>query len=104
MLWAAKVNECLEKSNREKIQELNKKNVEISNIMTELTLLCLDEGLNSLQRTKVETLVTIHVRQREIFSEIKALAAKHSIKDANDFDWVKNTRCSWNPDTSQALI
>jgi dynein heavy chain len=104
MLWAAKITECLEKSNREKIQELNKKNTEINNIMTELTTLCLDESLDRLQRTKVETLVTIHVRQREIFGEIKALAAKYAIKDANDFDWVKNTRCSWNPESSQALI
>jgi dynein heavy chain len=104
MLWAAKVNECLEKTNREKIQELNKKKIDIDNIMTELTALCLDETLDRLKRTRVETLVTIHVRQREIFTEIRSLAQKYMIKDANDFDWVKNTRCSWNPESSHAVV
>jgi dynein heavy chain len=104
MLWASKVNECLEKSNKEKIAELNKKKQEIDAIMNELTKMCMDESLDRLQRTKVETLVTIHVRQREIFGEIQRLAKAYSIKDANDFDWVKNTRCSWNPETSEALI
>jgi dynein heavy chain len=104
MLWASKINECLEKSNREKIQELSKKGHEINGIMTELTALCLDESLDRLKRTRVETLVTIMVRQVEIFHEIKGLAQKYLIKDANDFEWVKNTRCSWNPETSQAEV
>ena len=39
--------------------------------MNELVQMCL-EDMNKLKRQKVETLVTIHVRQMEIFVDIKA--------------------------------
>jgi hypothetical protein len=39
---------------------LEKKKKEVENIMKELTAMCL-EDMNRLKRTKVETLVTIHV-------------------------------------------
>lgn len=87
MLWNTKVSECLEKSSREKVAELNKKGKEIKAMMDDLTSMCLDSTLNKLQRTKIETCVTIHVRQREIFNEILDLARKNLIKDTNDFEW-----------------
>lgn len=60
MLWTDKVQECLEKSQKEKLSELERKKKDINNIMSELTQMCL-EDMNKLKRMKVETLVTIHV-------------------------------------------
>jgi len=37
--------------------------------MSELTMMCL-EDMDKLARTKVETLVTIHVHQRDLFGKI----------------------------------
>jgi dynein heavy chain len=74
MLWNMKVSECLEKSQKEKIQELQKKSKDIVSIMSDLTAMCLDTTINKQQRIKVETCVTIHVRQREVFAEILDLA------------------------------
>jgi dynein heavy chain len=39
--------------------------------------------------------VTIHVRQLEIFTDIRKECIHYKIKDANDFSWTKNTRCYW---------
>jgi len=94
MLWTDKVQECLEKSQKEKLSELERKKKDINNIMSELTQMCL-EDMNKLKRMKVETLVTIHVYQRDQFMKIQEDAKQHRIKDANDFDWTRNTRCSW---------
>ena len=103
MLWTSKVQDCLEKSQKEKISELEKKKKDINGIMNELTTMCL-EDMNKLKRMKVETLVTIHVHQRDLFMKIQEDVKAHRIKDANDFDWVKNTRCSWKTEENHAAV
>jgi len=103
MLWTGKVSECLEKSQKEKLSELERKKKDVYNIMTELTQMCLEE-MDKLKRMKVETLVTIHVHQRDLFQKIHEDAKQHKIKDANDFDWTKNTRCSWRTDDGQVAV
>lgn len=44
--------------------------------------MCLEDIKSKLDRTKVETMVTIQVHQRDLAYEIKC-------KDVNDFDWQK---------------
>jgi dynein heavy chain len=85
-LWTDKVEECLEKSQKEKLQELEKKKREVIGIMDTLSNMCL-EDMNKLVRQKTETLVTIHVHQRDVFLEIQDLCKQHKIKDKNDFEW-----------------
>lgn len=60
MLWTSKVQDCLEKSSKEKVSELQKKQKDINGIMTELSQMCL-EDMNKIKRMKIETIVTIHV-------------------------------------------
>ena len=88
------VGNCLERSNKEKIIELNKKKKDIEQILMDLTKMCL-EDMNRQLRIRVETLVTIHVRQREVFEEIRQECMSYKIKDSSDFSWTKNTRCYW---------
>jgi len=40
-------------------------------------------------------MVTIQVYQRDMFVTIHELVKASKIKDANDFDWLKCTRCYW---------
>lgn len=86
ILWTQTVSECLQRSNKEKIQELDKKKKFLRQILSDLTKMCLEEW-DKQTRTRIETIVTIHVRQLEIFDEIKKLASAFKIKDENDFDW-----------------
>ncbi len=103
MLWTSKVQDCLERSQKDKLTELEKKKKDINLIMSELSAMCL-EDMNKLKRMKVETLVTIHVHQRDLFQKILEDAKSHKIKDANDFDWQKNTRIMWKHDEDHIAV
>lgn len=103
MLWTNKVQDCLERNQKEKLTELERKKKDINNIMVELTTMCL-EDMNKLKRTKVETLVTIHVHQRDLFQKILEDAKQHKIRDANDFDWTKNTRIYWKVEEEHVVV
>ncbi|RTG90741.1 dynein heavy chain, axonemal, partial [Schistosoma bovis] len=45
-------------------------------------------NLTQVERTKLETLITIHLHQKDIFSSL----VKDRIKSPTDFDWLKQTR------------
>jgi len=93
MIWTQKVQEALERASKEKNHtDLDKKKTEINLILTKLSNMCLKTDLRRIQRTKIETLVTIHVHQTDLFDEIYADVRAHKIKDDTDFDWLKNTR------------
>lgn len=72
--------------------------------MNKLTLLCLTDITSQIKRVKVETLVTIHVHQRDLYMKIYDDAKGHRLKDANDFDWTKNTRIYWSTEKDSVSI
>lgn len=96
-LWTNRLQEALSKGKKtDKQTDLDKKKKDNDLIMKDLTAMCLDESIKSkLIRTKIETLVTIQVYQRDKFDEIITLVKSDKLKDENDFDWLKNTRCYW---------
>jgi dynein heavy chain len=71
------------------------KNVEVNAMMNELTAMCRDKLPNKLVRTKVETLVTIQVYQKELFKRTHDYVIGGWIKDIADFDWTRNPRFYW---------
>ena len=104
IIWTQKVQDALERNQKERNAEMEKKRKEIKSIMETLTLLCLEPMESKIQRTKIETLVTIHVHQLDLFEEIQAEVKTHKINDASDFDWTKNTRIQWKLDEEQIGI
>jgi dynein heavy chain len=69
------------KGGEKNIMDVKKK--EIIEIMTLLTSMCLEEYNNPLDRIKVETLVTIHVHQKDI------TCTDYKFTGPDDFDWLK---------------
>jgi len=68
--------------------------------MNTLAAECRKELPNNLIRTKIETLVTIHVYQRDLFMRIQDQVKSHIIRDPSDFEWLKNTRVYWKQEGS----
>lgn len=68
MQWTNQVQGCLMKPHKEKMLALEKERKNCQATMDTLSEMCLSDmpaGCEKLQRTKVETLVTIHVHQRD---------------------------------------
>ena len=67
---------------------MESKRREIQQMMELFTGMCLEDITSSIERQKIETIVTVHVHQRDLAVELKC-------KDVSDFDWQKQTRIYW---------
>ncbi|SCL92237.1 dynein heavy chain, putative [Plasmodium berghei] len=103
VMWTNDIEKCINKYNSEKniLKVTNKK---INYIMSELVNICLSDLGTKFNRTKYETLVTIHVHQRDLFNEISEKIKEHKIKTCTDFDWLKQTRIYYKPEKNIILI
>ena len=75
--------------------------------MNDLSAMCRDNLPNKLVRTKVETLVTIQVYQKELFKRVQEDVVGQRIRDIQDFNWTKNPRFYWRAEDGkegQAII
>ncbi|CAK0793590.1 unnamed protein product [Prorocentrum cordatum] len=59
---------------------------------------------SKMNRTKFETLVTIHVHQKDLFQEVWKKVREQKVKDEHDFEWLKQTRLYWKSETDHAVI
>ena len=88
IIWTQKVTECLDRPKQaDKNAEFIKKKGDIDKIMKELTAMCLEDIKTKLERTKIETLVTIHVHQVGVYGKILEEVKAGRIKEASDFEW-----------------
>ena len=58
------------------------------------------KNLEKMERKKYETLITVHMHQRDIFDQICKLNVKHIL----DFEWLKQARFYFKPDLEKMLI
>ncbi|EUD67876.1 hypothetical protein C922_01488 [Plasmodium inui San Antonio 1] len=103
VMWTNDIEKCIHKYHSEKniLKVTNKK---INYIMSELVNICLSDLGTKLNRTKYETLVTIHVHQRDLFNEISTKIKEYKIKTCTDFDWLKQTRIYYKVEKNVILI
>ena len=98
-MWTADTQTALEECKRKK-SGMKECNARQNNLLLELSSWCLQDLGTKVNRKKIETLVTIHVHQKDVTTEMFQLYKKKLIHDANDFEWTKQARFYWRPQAS----
>ena len=98
MMWTYETQSALElcQSKKNAMKENSQKQLRV---LSEMSSWCLQDLGTKVNRRKIETLVTVHVHQRDIAQELMQLARAKKIQDPNDFDWLKQARFYWRPST-----
>ena len=94
LAWTTDCTSALDRarSSKSAVNECNKKQI---TVLAELGTLCLSNLPSKMARTKVETLVTIQVHQRDVFADLARLFKERKLSDSNDFEWLKQARFYW---------
>eukprot|EP00927_Polykrikos_kofoidii_P046386 TRINITY_DN40623_c0_g2_i1.p1 TRINITY_DN40623_c0_g2~~TRINITY_DN40623_c0_g2_i1.p1 ORF type:complete len:3637 (-),score=783.39 TRINITY_DN40623_c0_g2_i1:390-10571(-) len=105
LVWTFDFQEALLRHARDKDRAIlgttNKKFVQMLN---DLVNACLTDLGSKMNRTKFETLVTVHVHQKDLFQEVWKKVKDGRVKDENDFEWLKQTRIYWKSESDHAVI
>ncbi|CAD7937234.1 unnamed protein product [Amoebophrya sp. A120] len=105
VIWTFDFQEALMKMSKERDKTImattNKK---FCQMMQDLVGICLTDLGSTMNRTKFETLVTVHVHQKDLYQEVWKKVKEHKVKDENDFEWLKQTRLYWKADMEHVRI
>ncbi|KAL4452763.1 hypothetical protein ABPG75_008425, partial [Micractinium tetrahymenae] len=69
-------------------------------LLRQLVDLTLRTDLTRIQRTNLETCITVHMHQKEVSEEL----VKKKVKDPSDFEWLKQCRCAWRDDRDTVVV
>ncbi|KAG2382014.1 hypothetical protein C9374_005806 [Naegleria lovaniensis] len=97
-IWTIQCETALMAAKSDK-RAMNESLKKIDGILSELTTLTTRE-LTPLERTKIETLITIQVHQKDVFAEL----VKDKVKELSNFDWQKQARFYWKPDQDTCIV
>eukprot|EP00698_Gefionella_okellyi_P018829 TRINITY_DN568_c0_g1_i2.p1 TRINITY_DN568_c0_g1~~TRINITY_DN568_c0_g1_i2.p1 ORF type:complete len:4478 (+),score=1217.70 TRINITY_DN568_c0_g1_i2:54-13487(+) len=97
-MWTTEAEDALGRAKTEK-SAMPSTNKRIAGILRELVAMT-TKDLTTVERTKIETLVTIQVHQRDEFDHLH----KQRIKSASDFEWQKQTRFYWKPERDECIV
>ncbi|XP_037951167.1 dynein heavy chain 8, axonemal [Teleopsis dalmanni] len=98
LLWTRESEFALRKCRTDKtiMKRTNNKFLALLNHFIDLTV----KDLSSLDRIRFETMVTIHVHQRDIFDDLCTMR----IKNTGDFEWQKQARFYYHEDNDDIIV
>jgi dynein heavy chain len=103
LAWTSDFQEALTRMKIDK-QIMSQTHKKFVGMLTDLVDICLGTLPSKMIRTKYETLVTIHVHQKDVFQEVWQKQKQGKVKDDQDFEWLKQTRMYWKTEIDHAEI
>ena len=98
-MWTADTQSALTSSKTDKsIMSKNMKKTDA--ILKEMITITVKTSLTKIQRTNLETCITVHMHQKESTEDL----LKKKIKDPTDFEWLKQARFYWREDRNTVII
>ena len=96
--WTFECEDALSRAKTEKgiMNQARKKFEQVLRHMVDITV----QDLKRMERTRIETLITIHIHQVDIWQEL----VKKRVKTATDFEWLKQTRFYWKLDRDDCIV
>uniref|UniRef100_A0A8C5X2W6 Dynein axonemal heavy chain 5 n=1 Tax=Malurus cyaneus samueli TaxID=2593467 RepID=A0A8C5X2W6_9PASS len=98
IIWTRDAEKALNstKTDKKVMHTTNQKFLELLNDLIDMTT----HNLTRMERTKYETLITIHVHQKDIFDDL----VRMNIKSPSDFEWQKQSRFYFLEDLDKCII
>ncbi|KAM6444422.1 dynein axonemal heavy chain 5-like [Rhynochetos jubatus] len=98
MIWTRDAENALNsaKTDKKVMHTTNQKFLELLNDLIDMTT----HNLTRMERTKYETLITIHVHQKDIFDDLVHM----NIKSPSDFEWQKQSRFYFLEDMDKCIV
>eukprot|EP01064_Diplonema_japonicum_P034643 TRINITY_DN7253_c0_g4_i1.p1 TRINITY_DN7253_c0_g4~~TRINITY_DN7253_c0_g4_i1.p1 ORF type:complete len:4646 (+),score=1368.52 TRINITY_DN7253_c0_g4_i1:87-14024(+) len=105
MLWTQDVQDFLQgsKSEQKALRESCDRRIsDLKDMLIELTR----TDLAKMERVNVETLITIHVHQQDVWAKpvAKGDVPLKKLRDATSFDWLKQARFYFRPEKEEVII
>eukprot|EP01138_Halocafeteria_seosinensis_P007479 gb/GECG01007645.1/.p1 GENE.gb/GECG01007645.1/~~gb/GECG01007645.1/.p1 ORF type:complete len:3314 (+),score=514.53 gb/GECG01007645.1/:1-9942(+) len=100
LLYTSTVEEAL-KTGPKKLREAENKTADV---LGRLISWCLQDLGSKMNRTKIESLVTIQVHQRDVLHELVQFGGRSKKPlGADNFEWLKQIRFYWRPEESDEV-
>ena len=98
MVWTRDAENALQSCRQDKkiMAETNNKCLDMLNLLIQQTT----KNLEKVERKKYETMITIHMHQRDIFDAM----CKMNIKHIQDFEWLKQARFYFKVDMEKMVV
>ena len=79
---------------------LNKTTKKTEAILKDMVMITVKSDLTKIQRTNLETCITVHMHQKESTEDL----VKKKVKDPTDFEWLKQCRFYWREEKNTVII
>jgi dynein heavy chain len=97
--WTAETQAAIAASRTDKVI-MGKNMKKVDQLLRDMILLTLRNDLTKNQRTNLETVITVHMHQKETSEDL----IKKKVKDPTDFEWLKQARFYWREDRDTTII